>query len=169
MISVIDYWQIDRDSFTGECCLADAEDQNTPVTSAHAIARLFVIRAVAGYLDGLAAASYCAALLAAEDSEAGALRRCLFAIQRNDTAALAGALGEAARLSAVHLAPRSARSLAELAYDTALEIGAWEEAYIAAVTLERLATMDECVPAAERWSVRARLQFRRVRQAGTYV
>jgi hypothetical protein len=169
MISVIDYWQIDRDSFTGECCLADAEEQNTSVTSVRAIARLFVIRAAAGYLDGVAAASYCAALLAADDPEAGALRRCLFAIQRNDTAALAGALGDAARLSAVHLAPRGARSLAELAYDTALEIGAWEEAYVAACVLERLATLDECPPAAERWSVRAGIQFRRVRQAGTHV
>lgn len=169
MISLVDYWQVDRDSFTGECCLADAEEQNTSVASVRAIARLFVIRAVAGYLDGVAAASYCAALLAADDPEAGALRRCLFAIQRNDTFALAGALGEAARLSSVHLALRSARILAELAYGTALEIGAWEQAYVAAGTLERLATMDECPPAAERWSIRAGIQFRRVRQAGTRI
>ena len=169
MISVIDYWQIDRDSFPGECCLADAEEQNTVVTSVRAIARLLVIRAVAGHLDGVAAASYCAALLAREDPEAGALRRCLFAIHRNDTAALACALGEAAHLSAVHLAPRSARSMAELAYDAALEAGAWKEAYMSARMLERLATMDECPAAADWWSVRAGMQLRRVRQTGTHV
>ena len=165
MISFIDYWQIDRDGFAGEGCLADAEEQNTPVTSVRAIARLFVIRAAAGQVQGLTAASYYAALLAVEDPEAGALRSCLSAIHRNDTTALAGALGRAARIAAAHLAPRSARSFAELSYDTALEVGAWEQAYFAARILERLATLDECSPSAERWSVRADIQLRRVQRA----
>jgi hypothetical protein len=165
MISLIDYWRIDCDTFEGEGCLVDAEAQNTVVTSVRAVARLFVIRAAAGRVDGLAAASYYAALLAAEDPEAGALRRCLLALQKKDTGALAGALNDAARLSAVHLATRSARSLAELSYDTALEIGAWEHAHFAARMLERLATLDECTPAAERWAVRADIQLRRVQRA----
>jgi hypothetical protein len=165
MIYLIDYWQIDRDSFEGEGCLVDAEAQNTAVTSARAVARLFVIRAAAGVVDGLTATSYYAALLAVEDPEAGALRRCLLALQRNDTAALAGALGEAARMSAVHLAARSARSLAELSYETALEVGAWEHAHFAARMLERLARMDECTPAAACWAIRADIQQRRVQRA----
>jgi hypothetical protein len=162
MIYLIDYWQIERDGFEGEGCLVDAEAQNTAVTSARAIARLFLIRAATGVVDGLTAASYYAALLAVEDPEAGALRRCLLALQQNDTAALAGALGEAACFSAVHLASRSARSLAELSYSMALEVGAWEHAHFAARLLERLATLDECTPAADRWAVRADIQLRRV-------
>jgi hypothetical protein len=169
MITLIDYWQIDRDGFTGEGCLVDAAEQNTSVTSMRAIARLLVIRAAAGHVDGLTAASYYAALLAVEDPEAGALRRCLLALQREDTPGLAAALGEAARLSAAHLAPRSARSLAELSYETALEAGAWEHAHFAARILERLAILDECPPAAQRWSLRADIQLRRVQRGARLV
>ncbi len=173
MISLLDYWQIDRDAFDGEGCLREAQEQNTAATSARAIVRMFVIRAAAAAMrserfsgmDGLAAASYHAALLAVEDPEAGALRRCLTALQGNDGAALAAALHEAARLSALHLAAHSARSLAELSYEAALEVGAWEHAHFAARILERLATLDECPPAAERWSIRGDLHLRRVQRA----
>lgn len=162
MISLIDYWQIERDGFEGEGCLVDAAEQATVVTSARAIARFFVIRAAAGHDDGLVAASYCAALLAVHDPEAGALRNCLQALQRSDGVALADALGEAARFSAAHLATRAGRALAELSYQTALEAGSWEHAHCAARMLERLARLDECSPAAERWSRRADVQLRRV-------
>jgi hypothetical protein len=173
MISLLDYWQIDRDCFDGEGCLLDAQEQNTAATSVRTIVRMLVIRAAAAALrcerfskmDGLAAASYHAALLAAEDPEARALGRCLAALQGDDGTALAAALHEAAHLSALHLAAHSARSLAELSYEAALEVGAWEHAHFAARILERLATLDECPPAAERWSVRADMQWRRVQRA----
>ncbi|HET9439503.1 MAG TPA: hypothetical protein VFO52_05005 [Longimicrobiales bacterium] len=174
MISMIDWWQADRDIFDGEGCLRDAAELNTTLTSARAIVRLFVINAAGGgigserlgSMDGLAAASYLAATLAVEDPEAGALSDCLAALQRNDTAALACALHQAARLAAAHLAPHSARSLAELSYEAALEVGAWRDALFAARVLERLAVMDECPPAAERWAIRGDVQLRRVQRAG---
>jgi hypothetical protein len=173
MFTLIDFWRIERETFDGAGCLLDAAQNDTAVTSARAVARLFVIGAAAAAvgsrrlsaMDGLAAASYHAAMLAVEDPEAGALRSCLAALQSNDTFALAGALYEAARMSAAHRAPHSARSLAELSYEAALEVGAWEHAHFAARILERLAVMDECPPAAERWSVRADKQLRRVQQS----
>jgi hypothetical protein len=177
MISYIDWWRTDLVSFEGGECLRDAADLNTTPASMRAIARIFVIRAAAsaigserrGGLDGVAAASYLAALMAVEDPEAGALCACLAALQQNNTAALATALHEAARLSAAHLAPCTARKLAELSYEAALEVGAWQDALLAAVILERLATLDECPVAAERWARRADRQLRRVQRAARSV
>jgi hypothetical protein len=171
MVFFTDWWQADRGSFEGAECLRDAAEQNAAPASMRAIARLFVIRAVAAAIgserrhgaDGVVAASYLAGLMAAEDPEAGALYACLAALQRNNPAELATSLHEAARMSAAHLAPCSARQLAELSYEAALEVGAWQDALFAAVILERLATLDECPGAAERWEYRAAVQLRRVR------
>lgn len=170
MISFIDWWQIDPVTFEGGECLRDAADRNTQSASARAIARLFVIRAAAaaignrvgGTVDGVVAASYLAALMAAEDPEAAQLYACLGALQRNDTAALATALHEAARHSVARRAPGAARTLAELSYEAALEVGAWQDAMLAALILQRLATLDECPRAAERWQRRADVQLCRV-------
>ena len=177
MISYIDWWRTDLVAFEGGECLRDATDQNTRPASMRAIARMFVIGAAAAAIGsgrrggphGMVAASYLAALMAADDPEAGALYGCLAALQQNDTAALATALHEAARLSVAHLAPGSARRLAELSYEASLEIGAWQDALLAAVILERLATLDECPPAAERWARRADLHLRRVQRAARSV
>ena len=170
MIYYHDWWRTERVTFEGGGCLKDAAELNTLPASLRAIVRMFVIRAAAAAIgdyrrggpDGLVAASYLAALLAADDPEAGALRACLKAARSRDTAALATALHEAARLSAAHLAPCTARELAELSYEAALEVGAWQDALLAAVILERLATLDECPAAAERWARRADLQLTRV-------
>lgn len=173
MISYVDWWRTDLVPFEGAECLRDAADQQTIPASVRAIARMFVIRAAAaaigterwGGLEGVAAASYLAALLAVDDPEASALHGCLAALQQNNTAALATALHEAARLSAAHRAACSARKLAELSYEAALEIGAWQDALVAAVILERLATLDECPAAAERWARRVEQQSARVQRA----
>ena len=62
------------------------------------------------------------------------------------------------------LAPHAARSLAELGYAAALEVGAWQDAYHSARVLERLATLDECPAAADRWDRRASVQLDRVQR-----
>lgn len=173
MIYYHDWWRTDRITYEGAECLWDAAELNTRPASLRALARLFVIGAAAASIggrprcrpsDGIVAASYLAALLAADDPEAGALRACLAALQQDNTAALATALHEAARLSAAHLAPGSARKFAELSYEAALEVGAWQDARLAAVILERLATLDECPNAAERWARRAHVHLSRVQR-----
>lgn len=173
MMEFMDWWQVEPADFEGSRCLGDASFRSSRL-SGQAVARLFVISAISCVLgdkrkpvvDGLAAASYVAALFAADDAEGGALNACLSAVQQQDVSALATSLHEAARVCAAHCAPYAARSLAELGYEAALEVGAWQDAYFAARTLERLAVLDECPPAADRWGRRAELQLRRV-QRGT--
>jgi hypothetical protein len=173
MIQFVDYWQAETAPFEGAGALRDAAQQNLPTASKTAIARLFVLHALAAgvgsgrqlAVDGLTAASYLAALFAVEDPEAAALAKCLGALRSKDTAGLAATLHEAARVSAVRAAPGSARELAELSYEAALEVGSWQDAYFAARILERLAILDECPPAAECWGNRAELHLRRVRRA----
>ncbi len=170
MIQLKDWWAAEPIDVEGSWMLADAAIN--PGRSGHAIARLFVIHAISSVIgdrrkpavDGLVAASYLAALMAAEDAEAGPLTACLSAAQRQDTAALASALHEAARACVSH-APHAARSLAELGYAAALEVGAWQDAYWSASLLERLAILDECPPAAERWGYKAHIQLDRVQRA----
>ncbi len=173
MIHFTDWWQAECAPFEGMGALRDAAEQNDRLASARALARLFVTHAVAAQIghgrdlavDGLTAASYLAALLAADDPEAEALADCLAAIEQRDLPALAMGLHEAARVCAARRAPHGARSLAELSYDAALEVGSWQDAYFAARVLQRLAVLDECPPAAVRWENRAELQLRRVQRA----
>ena len=169
MIVLKDWWQAEPVDVEGSWILADAGIYLS--SPAHALARLLVIHAISyavgerrrPVLDGIVAASYLGALIAADDAERGTLSACLAAAEKRDTRALADALYEAARVCA-HVAPHAARSMAELGYEAALETGAWQAAYCAARLLEWLAILDECPPAAERWASRAQLQLGRVQR-----
>jgi hypothetical protein len=173
MIEFMDWWQAEDAPFEGVGALRDAANQNQAAASKNAVARLFVTHALAagvGYdcdlaVDALTAASYLAALFAADDPEAIALAKCLGALPDTNSAVLAATLHHAACVCANRQAPETARGLAELSYRAALEVGSWQDAYCAARTLQRLAVLDECLPAAERWENRAELHLRRVRRA----
>jgi hypothetical protein len=169
MIALIDWWELDHPAFDGERCLTDAAAANRVDDSAHAVAPLFVLQAAATAIrDGdaiqmrSAAAPYVAAMLAIDDPETVALWDCLASIRCNDIARLAARLHEAARLCATRNAAGTARSFAELSYEAALASGAWEQAHYAALLLERLAELDECHVAADRWGRRASVHARRV-------
>ena len=133
------------------------------------MARLLVLRAaVAAIRDGdtiqprYAAAPYLAALFAVDDPEAGALWECLASIRCNDIGRLATSLHEVARICATRDASGGARSFGEIAYEAALATGRWEAANYAALLLERLAELDECHVAADRWGGRADVHARRM-------
>jgi hypothetical protein len=171
MIALIDWWETDGPTFEGARCLADAADEKRSEASAHAVARLFVLQAVAAAIrEGetvqkrYAAVPYVAALMAVDDPEGGALRECLGAVRLDDISALASRLLEVARLCAQRSAGQTARSFAELAYEAALATGAWEFAHDAARILERLAELDESPASADRWARRAEVHGRRMRR-----
>ena len=171
MIELTDWWRIDLPVFAGERSLADAADYPTANGSRASIARMLVLQVADAALhrsrpneDEIAlVATYVGALLNGDDPEAGALWRCLGAVRTNDTEELAHALHHVARHSAYLDARQAAREFGELSYDAALACGSWEDAYFAASILTRLAELDECHDAAERWEQRARVHERRVR------
>ncbi|HEY0809768.1 MAG TPA: hypothetical protein VGD49_06375 [Longimicrobiales bacterium] len=169
MIAFIDWWQLDHPDFTGARCLTDAAAANCVDASARAVARVFVLQAaLAAVRDDdmgpmrFAAAGYVATLFEIDDAETGALWDCLASIRSNDAGRLARSLYEVGRVCAWRHAPGAARSFAELSYEAALAAGAWEHAHYAALLLERLAELDECHDAADRWGRRAAVFGRRV-------
>jgi hypothetical protein len=177
MIQFIDSWAAERPGFAGSAALEDAADARTSDERARAVARLFVIEAVAALIgdkrpvrvDAAAAASYVVALVPVDDPEADGLFAVIAALMRADMHALAGALHRAAGVCVSQSAPNSARRLAELSYRAALEVGSWEDALRAARMLNRLAILDENPVAARRWEARAELQQQRVQSASPHV
>ena len=164
MMQLIDWWHSDATCFQGERCLQDAAGQPDPESCGWAIARLMVLEAVGAQASGDAAAGYVAALYRTGDPEAAALTKTLEAAAQGEQAPLAAALYEAARLCAARQALHAARSFAELSYETAQGCGSWYYAWRSALVLERLADLDECPRAAERWHRRAHIHQRRVRR-----
>lgn len=167
----IDWWRADRGAFVGERCFLDATGTSRE-ESARALARVLILETAAGWLCDQSVpfsyaetAPYLDALFDIDDAEGEALWRCLAALQSSDTAALATALNDAGRIAAARGAAEGGRACAELAYDAALACGSWAEAHKAALLLERLAELDECPRAAERWARRAQVHGARVRRA----
>ena len=172
MIELTDWWRIDSPAFAGQRCLDDAADNSSIEISRASVARMLVLQAADAVLHGKGAgprdiaqvATYVGALFYVDDPEAGVLWRCLGAIRTSDTADLANALHHAARRMASVCAPHAAREFGELSYEAALACGSWEDAYFAASILTRIAELDECHIAAERWEHRARLHEARVQR-----
>ena len=164
MMQLIDWWHSDATCFEGERCLQDAAEQPEPETCGWAVARLVVIEAIAAQAGRESAAGYVAALYQADDPEAAALNRALEALARGDEPALAAALHEVARLCAARQALRAARRFAVLSFEAAEGCGSWYDAWRSALVLERLAELDECPPAAERWHRRVLIHQRRMRR-----
>lgn len=142
-----------------------------PEESARAVARVLVVETVHGWLGDQSVpfnhddtAPYLAALFHHDDPEAGALWQCLRAMKAGDIPDLTAALNDAARICGGRGVAEAARAFADLAYAAALACGSWAQAEKAALMLERLADLDECPRAAERWERRALVHGDRVRR-----
>ena len=164
MMRSIDWWHADATCFDGERCLQDAAEQPSPEACGWAVARLLVIGAVSAQTGYEPAGCYVAALYPAGDPERAVLVQSLEAGAHGDDAGLAAALHEAARLCASRQALQAARTFAELSSEIAEGCGSWYDAWRSALVLERLADLDECPRAAERWQRRGLMHQRRMRR-----
>ena len=173
MIDYIDWWRAERPGFIGSGALYDAAEANCRDASARAIARMFVIHASASligdphvsFVDGRAAGEYLEKLIPLDDPERAPLMFCLAALEQRDLPRLTVALHAAAIYCARQYILYSARSLAQLSYRAALEIGSWQDAWNAAYLLYRVAILDENPAAARRWEERADVHRLRVQSA----